>query len=1129
LEEKRLEEENINNYDNTDTTNIINNNSENDLNNPKIKIMDEKIEINQEREENNAIIVDAKEKNKESEKTETNVVIESQKKKEEHKAKEKTNDDEEIAIDFTKTKERIIGFFKTNKKSSKNKHKEEHHSHHHEKEQGSGKKDSEEISIDFKEVGNVFKKNAKWVIPILLIFIAIFVSSYFRMMPSELPITDDWAENSVNNFYKQQIQQQINQQYPNLPAQNKGALVEKELQNFLKENKDLVKQQTEATSQEYKNYFKDDSGQTYLLAIDPYYWFAESRNYVENGQLGDGINSEGEKIFSLRNGREDKSITQLSFHPLFQGMLFKMLSFFNRDLTLLRVSFLLPAILIALSLIPAFFIGRKIAGNVGGFFAAIIIAINSALLGRTPAGFSDTDPYNILFPLIIAWLFLESYTIKEKWKKISALGLAGLFTGFYAISWGGWHNIVNFIVYAAIAYLLYQTFIHRSEFKKGVTNFFKNKEIKNTLLVLFTYIISSGVFVTLFKSFKDFIRIPLRPFQFIFLKDVAVKSIWPNVLTTVAEFNEIAFSNIVSQMGGTLLFFIGILGIILTFINKNKEGDRKIHYAIFLTLWFIGTAYSFTQGIRFSILLVPAFAISFGAAIGIIYQWTSSWLNKELKLSKYLAKGLVLLIFCLLLISPITSAENIAKSEIPSMNDAWYGTLTKIKNTSADAIITSWWDFGHWFYAISERKVTFDGGDQGERIHWVGKTLLTDDEQLSIGLLRMLNCGQEKPVHTLEKFLEDDAVKAVNILNEIMIINDKKEAIKILKNEGLATEQIAEVIKLTYCEDLIDQYYITSEDMVGKAGVWGHFGSWDFNKALMYQTVSKNQDNGKQILIEQFGLNEEAADQYYYNIINTDADRWIAPWPGYHTGLKGCDFVSESLISCSTTIQGQNVNFLVELNTYEVSLENNQGIVPNSIVYATKEGIKEKKIEGQKMGSSFVLVPNGNGYKFMITDPLQANSMFTKLFYFEGHGLKCFNKFDDQQQITGGGRIITWTVDFNCQQENNIFFLPKPLKEEINAAHILVSTEDKSDEEALILIQEIKDQVTINNFAELAKKYSQDSGSAVNGGNLGWFGKGLMVPEFEEATFSLNVGDISEPIKTQFGYHLIHLIDKRTS
>ncbi len=58
-------------------------------------------------------------------------------------------------------------------------------------------------------------------------------------------------------------------------------------------------------------------------------------------------------------------------------------------------------------------------------------------------------------------------------------------------------------------------------------------------------------------------------------------------------------------------------------------------------------------------------------------------------------------------------------------------------------------------------------------------------------------------------------------------------------------------------------------------------------------------------------------------------------------------------------------------------------------------------------------------------------------------------------------------------------------------------------------------------FEDVAVEVSEDPGSGANGGSLGWFGRGQMVPEFEEATFSLEVGELSEPIKTDFGYHLI--------
>ena len=107
------------------------------------------------------------------------------------------------------------------------------------------------------------------------------------------------------------------------------------------------------------------------------------------------------------------------------------------------------------------------------------------------------------------------------------------------------------------------------------------------------------------------------------------------------------------------------------------------------------------------------------------------------------------------------------------MNDAWYESLIGIKNDCEDGIITSWWDFGHWFVAVAERRVTFDGGNQGERIHWVGKSLITKNETTAIGLLRMLNCGQEEAPHILEKYLDDDTVKAIDILNKIIVEDDE--------------------------------------------------------------------------------------------------------------------------------------------------------------------------------------------------------------------------------------------------------------------------------------------------------------------------------------------------------------------
>ncbi|MFC1771236.1 peptidylprolyl isomerase [Candidatus Margulisiibacteriota bacterium] len=89
------------------------------------------------------------------------------------------------------------------------------------------------------------------------------------------------------------------------------------------------------------------------------------------------------------------------------------------------------------------------------------------------------------------------------------------------------------------------------------------------------------------------------------------------------------------------------------------------------------------------------------------------------------------------------------------------------------------------------------------------------------------------------------------------------------------------------------------------------------------------------------------------------------------------------------------------------------------------------------------------------------------------------------------------------------------------ARHILVKTEA----EAKQVLRSLKKG---SNFAALAKKKSLDTATAKNGGELGWFGKGRLVPEFEKAVFGLKKGKMSGVVKTQFGYHVIKLTDTRT-
>ncbi len=1001
---------------------------------------------------------------------------------EEKEHKEKDEDD--VSIDFGKIK----GFFgsgKTEKKSGTAESKDE---------------EKEEISLDLKKVGSqlkgwfkpqkaeskeseeltnvseFFSKYGKILLPLALIVIVSFITVYLRMMPASLPFTDDWAHNSVNSMVQQDLTSWVTQSYPNLPQARKEALVSEEFGKALSQGVYQfktgpyagqtmnIKEQVALTSDYFKGFYRfddgPDTGKPYMPDIDPYYWLRYAGNIVDHGNPGDiEKNSEPWDTHQLAPNGRPVARTDW-FHPYFLAYFYQATHVFT-GLSLLRTIMYYPVIISVLTVIIIFFIGRRIAGNTGGLFAGTMAAISQAFASRTLFGHGDSDAWAVFFPVLITWLFFEAFESKSTKKQAILGAVSGFFVGIYSFSWGGWWYIYDFILATLAVYAAYYAIIHYKELRN--VEQLKKSALKDTAVIAASFLIFSAIFVTVFNDFGTFLTAPFASFGFASFKDPVLPTLWPNVLTTVAELNEGSIDQVIGNIGGTFLVWLSLIGILLTMtkkgmkdaiiigasalwwiivlgtmrdikpifflvllgvpiaariifalLEKNQKIDLK--YGVLLSLWFIGAIYASTKGIRFTLMLVPVFSIGIGIIFGKAFSYFSRVLSKEFQMSKAIVSVILVaaLVFSFFgLAGEMAKATTyMAKHDTPIINDAWYGSLTEIKNKSMpDAIITSWWDFGHHFKSIADRAVTFDGTTQDTpQAHWVGKILLTDNEEEAIGILRMLDCGGNNAFDTLYEE-NNDAHKSIDTLYDIFTLSKAEAKNVLIDKHGLSAEKADEVLQYTHCEPP-EAYFIASEDMIHKAGVWSHFGSWDFERAAIVKDVKRGGmdiDEAVKYMQDKFGYPEKHAREIYNELqtltTNAEENQWVSPWHGYQSSAIGCS-ADETTINCPQYINAQGRDVLININIdkkdlSKITIPETSGMVPNSLVYATENGIKEITFDNQTTGFSVILVPTkDNAYYSILSSPELANSMFTRMFFFEGQGLRYFTPFTHQTSIT---------------------------------------------------------------------------------------------------------------------------------
>lgn len=791
-----------------------------------------------------------------------------------------------------------------------------------------------------------------------------------------------------------------------------------------------------SVSDQVKPIFQDENGVPYFSEMDSYYNYRLTQDFLDHGYLGDTkINGTDWDLHSYYPpGRSAEYPPLIVYLTAFA---YKFLNIFG-SVPLSTVAFWIAPFIASLCVIPAYFFVRRITNDYGGIVAGILAGTAPAYFSHTFAGFFDTDMFNLLLPILVVWFFVESVSAKDlRTRSIFAI-LSAISMLIFSLAWEGWWYIFYLVIVTVIVYLLISNYLLNMKTIKSTRDYASKKDWlldQPEIFALLVFIILSSLLIILTAGFSGFTGTLIQSLGVTNLQATVQSTAYPNVFVSVAELQIPSFLEVVADVGGLLAFAAGILGVLLLFIRifwplgtkkpeKPDEKDKKrdkgqkrrkkrsqrkkketadetaakismpeltadqkknyLLYAILFSLWLLLTGYAMTKGVRFAETFSVPIALGAGIFVGLI----ADYFKVYIKNTQYRTIAVVIIVLVVSVI-PVYNAYSISSSVTPGTEDYMVNSLTWIKgNTAQNTVITSWWDFGHLFTAKADRAVTFDGGSQNTpRAYWVGKALVTNDESLSAGILRMLASGGDAGYQTLDNYTKNTG-KTVEILNNILGLDKQTALTTLTTTYGLTSEQAQNVLKYTHPDNPTPHVLITSSDMLGKASWWSYFGNWNFQTN---QTQTYNYIAGQAVVI-----------------------------PGNQTGLANSIFIANNAvfgqINGNTISAGVvDVNeikndtndtkqFLSKLSTELQNGNSSLVLKPHKLIVVQDKTITQNQVVSADSQFSIAIIKDGESYMTVVFNKELEDSMFTRMYLLRGQGLSKFNLAYEQQGV------MVWNV-----------------------------------------------------------------------------------------------------------------------
>ena len=514
-----------------------------------------------------------------------------------------------------------------------------------------------------------------------------------------------------------------------------------------------------------------------VLDYDPWWFFRHTQELVDN------------------NFQPLKWDT-LSYYPpgrpndIRQGWPYTMAAFYKisgifGNYSLVDIAKLAPIIMVILTIIPAFLLGRLLTNKWAGLFVALFAVLTPTLIGVSMGGYSDSDaPVNFLF---FTTIYLIIRTVKKP--NIPNYALAIIANLFFAFSWnGGWFPLILFTLFIPgfLIFRFIEKGIHNRKFPGFDELKPEFKEIVKPLVIILVICSILGQISGLDNPLSSM----LVSLGFVFGEGLIV-NISVAELQPVNILSKEGFFSIAGRVGiGPMLFSLfGVPAIILYKLYRK----RKTNFVeVFMLSWWIISYILILRGVRFSLL----FSIATAVAAGYVIANLIKFFRTRLPVYQVFLYGVVLLVSIFFISDAFIVGYSNSGLQI-SQN--WYGALDWLKaNADKNSLISTWWDPGHIIAGYTGLKVHADGA------HCSPKDCVPYNHNIRI-----------------------------KDMGKIFSTSSESEAAEILKKYKELTPAQCDRVKRTFgdivpanaCDPVSDIYVIASSDLIGKYYWMSFFGT----------------------------------------------------------------------------------------------------------------------------------------------------------------------------------------------------------------------------------------------------------------------------------------------------------------